>query len=57
MSANRPSLQLVSARPQSTDHMQELRRHVGAAGLLIEVLTQELVKAKAALAALEEVAA
>lgn len=57
MSANRPILQLVSARPQSTDHMQELRRHLGAAGLLIEVLTQELVKAKAALAALEEVAA
>ena len=57
MSANRPSLQLVSARPQSTDHLQELRRHVGAASLLIDALTKELDKAKAALASLERVAA
>jgi hypothetical protein len=53
MSANRPNLKLVSVRSQSTDHLQELRRHVGVASLLIEVLTQEIVKAKAALAALD----
>lgn len=56
--SNRPSLRLVSAQPKSiTDHLQELRLHVGASSLLIEVLTQELDKAKAALAALEGVAA
>ncbi len=53
MTADRPILQLVSIRAQAPDHLQELRRHVGAVGLLAEALADELSKAKAALAALE----
>ena len=52
--ANRPNLQLVSTRPQAPDHLQELRRRVGAASLMLEAVTHELAKAKAALAALEK---
>lgn len=48
--ADRPVLQLVSARSQAADNLQELR---GAAGVLMLVLSHELDKAKAALSALE----
>lgn len=51
--ADRPVLQLVSARSQAADNLQELRRAVGAAGVLMLVLSDELDKAKAALSALE----
>ena len=53
MTADRPILQLVSILAQAPDHLHELRRHVGAVGLLAEALADELSKAKAALAALE----
>jgi hypothetical protein len=53
MTADRPILKLVSAPSQDADHLQELRRRVGAAGLLVEALKDELAKAKAALVALE----
>lgn len=56
-SAVRPVMRLVSDRPQAADNLQELRRAIGVAGVLLLVLTDELNKAKASLSALEEGAA
>ncbi len=56
-SAVRPVLRLVSDRPQAADNLQELRRAIGVAGVLLLVLTDELNKAKASLSVLEEGAA
>lgn len=53
MTADRPVLQLVSTRPQAADNLQELRRAVVSAGVLLLVLTDELNKAKASLSVLE----
>ena len=52
-SAVRPVLRLVSDRPQAADNLQELRRAIGVAGVLLLVLTDELNKAKASLSVLE----
>ena len=52
-SAVRPVLRLVSDRPQAADHLQELRRAIDVAGVLLLVLTDELAKAKASLSVLE----
>lgn len=52
-SAVRPVMRLVSDRPQAADNLQELRRAVVSAGVLLLVLTDELNKAKASLSVLE----
>jgi len=52
-SAVRPVLRLVSDRPQAADNLQELRRAIDVAGVLLLVLADELNKAKASLSVLE----